>query len=102
MTTLHTPGPWSWCGNDLDSADYKEVISSEVRCGAFCYGGCVSMKVSDADRALIAAAPDLLAALEAMLEYTADLNAAQGDNDCDAVKLAFAAVARATSLPPTN
>lgn len=66
MTTSHTPGPWEWVGRDLESnfpGHYESVIESTVSCGSFCYGGSVDMKISDADRCLIAAAPDLLEAL---------------------------------------
>jgi hypothetical protein len=53
-----TPGPWVWSGNALlsdQAADYysEPVMRSEE--GAF--------EPNDADKALIAAAPDLLAAL---------------------------------------
>jgi hypothetical protein len=66
METKHTPGPWEWTGNALDQKEnpYKEVIGTDVHCGGYCLGGQWSPHISDADKALIAAAPDLLAALE--------------------------------------
>ena len=69
--TTHTPGPWEWVGRDLESnfpGHYEAVIESTVSCGSFCYGGSVDMKISDADRRLIAAAPDLLEALRDALK----------------------------------
>jgi len=68
----HTPGPWTWDGRDhLDGgADgIPSVIYTEVSCGMYCIGGRVHMEISPADRALIAAAPDLLAALEVLLAF---------------------------------
>jgi len=67
----HTPGPWKWSGRELeqDGGDYKDVIHTEVSCGQFCYGGCVDMTVSDADKLLIAAAPELLEALIKALDF---------------------------------
>ncbi|MEB2535869.1 hypothetical protein SB394_02670 [Burkholderia sp. BCCIQ04A] len=63
----HTPGPWEWVGNDLESnfpGHYESVIEATVDCGNFCYGGSVNLKISDADARLIAAAPDMAMALE--------------------------------------
>lgn len=47
---------------------------------------------------LIAAAPEMLEALQVMCEYTAELNPNQGfdGNDCDAVNMARAAIKKAT------
>lgn len=59
----HTPGPWEWVGRDLESnfpGHYEAVIETSVSCGQFCYGGSVDMKIGDADKQLIAAAPELL------------------------------------------
>lgn len=63
----HTPGPWEWVGRDLESnflGHYASVIETSVSCGQFCYGGSVDLKISAADKRLIAAAPDLLNAVE--------------------------------------
>jgi hypothetical protein len=66
----HTPGPWKWCGRGLeqDGGERLDVIYTEVICGSFCYGSCVGMTVSDADKLLIAAAPDLYEALQEIIE----------------------------------
>lgn len=63
----HTPGPWEWVGRDLESnfpGHYASVIETSVSCGQFCYGGSIDLKMSDADARLIAAAPELLNAVE--------------------------------------
>lgn len=98
MSTSHSPGPWEWVGRDLESnfpGHYEAVIESTVSCGSFCYGGSVDMKVSDADRCLIAAAPDMLQALRRAvlaLAFAAESSPAMRD-DYEAVS---AAIAKAT------
>lgn len=62
----HTPGPWKWLGDCLEGPDYSDVIGSKVACGAWCQGGSCVLTISDADKALIEAAPDLLDALRAV------------------------------------
>lgn len=68
--TKHTPGPWQWVGNDLDQigADYKSVLGTTVICGKFCYGATVEMTISEEDKKLIAAAPDMATALLFIVE----------------------------------
>ena len=58
----HTKGPWAWTGNDIDQVEspYTAVLSSTVSCGQFCYGGMVDLTISDDDKRLIAAVPELL------------------------------------------
>jgi hypothetical protein len=63
----HTPGPWEWVGHDLESnypGHFESVIEATVDCATHCYGGCVKLKISDADARLISAAPDMTMALE--------------------------------------
>jgi hypothetical protein len=67
----HTPGPWEWVGRDLESnfpGHYAAVIETTVSCGQFCYGGSVELTISDEDKRLIAAAPDLLALLVELVD----------------------------------
>ncbi|KVU10689.1 hypothetical protein WK62_05350 [Burkholderia ubonensis] len=62
-----TPGPWEWVGHDLESnspGHFEFVIEATVDCMPHCYGGCVKLKISDADACLIAASPDMALALE--------------------------------------
>lgn len=63
-----TPGPWEWVGNDIETP-LRIVMSSRVKCGAFCYGGDVVLDITNpADAHLIAAAPELYAALEEAID----------------------------------
>lgn len=63
-----TPGPWRWVGNNLEApTTYTDVIDAQVSCGRWCEGGTPRLIVSDADRALIAAAPDLFSAAKAVV-----------------------------------
>jgi hypothetical protein len=78
----HTPTPWKWCGNDLDGANYAEVMGLDVECGrALCYGGTVKLNISDEDRAFIVRAvnahEDLLEALREAEEFVVGLDGAQ-------------------------
>ena len=59
-----TPGPWVWTRHDLDSTirPFYSVIAVDHDGGCGCRRACdLQIDISDADRALIAAAPDLLA-----------------------------------------
>lgn len=68
-TTTHTPGPWIFDGNNrvlgLETADEQPVIA-EV------YGAAVRDQDGHANALLIAAAPELLEALEELLGVAAD------------------------------
>lgn len=90
MDAKHTSGPWKWVGNELeqDGGEYKEVLHTEVSYGQHCYGGCVDMKISEEDKRLIAAAPELLEALKAVVSVA--------DRATDEFDSARAAIAKAT------
>lgn len=78
MSTKHTPGPWEWVGHDLESNSpgyLESVIETTVDCMSYCYGGCVKLKISDADARLIAAAPELFEALDELLREAVVLSA---------------------------
>lgn len=69
MTTKHTPGPWTMSGaNTVHGPDcivaFVGTADEEVRR--------FSGERQNADARLIAAAPDLLAALELLLPYLED------------------------------
>jgi hypothetical protein len=81
MTTTHTPGPWAFCNHTLCQANGKFLHLGEWRESP----GLGS--AAAANMRLIAAAPDLLAALQRLVHPMAD------DSD---VEFAHAAVARAT------
>ncbi len=66
--TRFTPGPWEWIGESLErdqsnGGPFIDPMELEVECGAYCLGGTAKLNLSEPDRALIAAAPDLYAAL---------------------------------------
>jgi hypothetical protein len=87
MTTKHTPGPWTVRFYErhetavIKTADGDEVATVDVKC----------MPDASADAHLIAAAPDLLAALELLLPYL---------EDCRMHKEAAAAIAKAKGKMP--
>lgn len=61
-----SPERWEWVGSDLERIpNYPgpAVMEPVVECGPYCQGGWVKLKITDADRALIAAAPQLRDAL---------------------------------------
>ncbi len=84
----HTPGPWRydsgkiWTPRGWWVASVYEDMEEDIK---------------GANGRLLAAAPDLLEALEAMLSYTAELNPLQGcdGRDHPAVNQASAAIAKA-------
>lgn len=96
MQTKHTPGPWNWAKSDIDG---KYSIYGN---GPLAYCGDTGAVDGDgeANARLIAAAPDLLAALEALVGE-ADLGEVDLDDD-DRAKLeqARTAIAKATGGQP--
>ena len=98
MTTKHTPGPWYVgsgtyeCRNiysvasvtDDEGFTYQPIVASVEDDGIKCW---------DANARLIAAAPDLLEALQEMVRTFAK-------NHAPAVDVARAAIARATGEQP--
>jgi hypothetical protein len=91
--TNHTPGPWRYKPHSVDSNYMLIFCSADPSEGDNLRGYC-----GEANARLIAAAPDLLEALQSMCEYTAELNPSQGfdGHDADAVNKARAAIAKAT------
>src|SRR4051812_44896320 len=91
MSTLtHTPGPWEWDWENTDNLYGRGAVQKarEKRAkGGFNWpdGEAIVQTDSrvygpnDADAALIAAAPDLLAALKAIAEYYDEDNILSGD-----------------------
>jgi len=83
MNTKHTPGPWHWhdLGNDwcVSGANGDNAIVAPDR------------KPSTADARLIAAAPELLAALERIAAWKTDWRIDE------AIVIARAAIAKATA-----
>lgn len=85
----HTPGPWRWWGckdgsyNPMN--DYAQIASgpeqvAQVRLAS----------ITEADLRLMVAAPDLLAALEAVLACGTDENYERAKAACDSARAAIA------------
>ena len=84
----HTPGPWKWDGH-LEQAIITADSGEEVLWGCGC---CDSPRLlCEADARLIAAAPELLEALENLLK----VHEGEGGTQCHAGDIARAAIAKA-------
>ena len=130
MTTKHTPGPWL-LRTAPTSAGLCHIVSAADWRGAFIYGDGLRKGVDDAlpkaqelaaNARLIAAAPSLLEALQAIMPFTATMaigchgekcrepwcHSCNGEDEaeeaaqkgCDAFAKARAAIARATGEQP--
>lgn len=115
----HTPGPWVWADNalrpaesDPDNSSVHTILMREGGSGYLCSNWRKTLRELDADYALIAAAPDLLAALQTLAQRVqldaGDLRehwapkSPHGLNAFDvgwepAIDRALAAIAKATS-----
>lgn len=75
MKTPHTPGPWKWAVESVDpewaivTTKGGRVIANVNSEGGVTDAGKPAMMPRDSNARLIAAAPDLLAALQALHEY---------------------------------
>jgi hypothetical protein len=88
----HTPGPWHIDPIKAHANGNRRIMAEQ------CTPVAVVPEHLAADARLIAAAPDLLEALKAMLNHTADLDPMQGyppEEDFSAVKQARAAIDKA-------
>lgn len=91
MTTTHTPGPWTFDQEDDNSTDFWVFqANGPAR---------IAVEVSERDAALIAAAPDLLAALEAADRWVAMYHNLPGH---DAASRCMTAVIRAAIAKATG
>lgn len=100
MSARHTPGPWMWTGNmlhpverDPKLSDVHSILDADGGYGFLASKPTATLAELNADRALIAAAPDLL---EACVAYLADRAEAGCTADSAAVKAMRAAIQRAT------
>jgi len=79
ITTRHTPGPWktgrqhSDTGNIEIAAQGLDSLIAIITCKEWGYGGTVSRKKATANAQLIAAAPELLEALQDTTEALANV-----------------------------
>jgi hypothetical protein len=80
VTAAHTK--WVWCGDSLFTNEWESILT------AYDYYGEPCIECSDENKALIAAAPDLLAALQGLI----------ADTDSESAwARAFAAIKKANS-----
>ena len=105
--TEHTAGPWEWefdvelgCNNVFAAGESEHIVCVVDDCGWRIRNGADDaeyLDFMDADARLIAAAPDLLAACEALLESNLQLQRAVhgGLRNGPAEDMAVAAVAKA-------
>lgn len=92
-----TPGQWRWVKGYAEEyvlrsdsqSDYECVIDDGSACGEYC----PSIDVNGADARLIAAAPDLLAALQEFVSLFPDV--IDGDAVIPTIDMAEAAIQRA-------
>ena len=91
MNTKHTPGPWNWHGPYMTGAFKVTALAEDdaILCQVYITG---ENAVHDAP--LIAAAPDLLAALEAVLTI-GGIDQSPGTNGRVVLYQARAAIAKA-------
>ena len=91
----HTPGPWHYQGVHVWAGD-DESAGAITQGGCGCCNGTRDGVYNEDDARLIAAAPDLLAALERIANST--LSQFMGPNDMamECVHVARAAIAKAT------
>lgn len=92
MNAKHTPGPWTW----LDYPDGRKLLSGQNKAVIHCPAAPITC--DPADMALIAAAPDLLEALN-NLEHATRGSVLEGNPYAqEVIKAARAAVAKAKGL----
>jgi len=102
MSGEHTPGPWEWwTSNSWRRLRHSERgVSTDVLMPCVHNDGQPDIIVNAADMALIAAAPDLLAALQNIVPRFERCCAAMGSDAeyvLDATKQHRAAIAKATT-----
>jgi hypothetical protein len=85
--SAHTPGPWEWDGNTLRPANLDpsrsavhSILDAEGGYGFLGSDRHATSAELDADRRLIAAAPELLAELKNLLKVCVDMDA-ENDNE---------------------
>jgi hypothetical protein len=96
----HTPGPWvwRWKSGTLHQVGTVTTYGQTVLSPSYEYDSGIDTVVSAADAALIAASPDLLAALKLFVSAEDDWNARDGQFDdplTDAYNAARAAITKA-------
>lgn len=103
MNAQHTPGPWHYSHREGADGMYRTEVFSEQHGGiATCNwtpkhcGNGVTATYREANARLIAAAPDLLVALQSLVNM--DVSYQRGPKVAEAVEGARAAIAKATGV----
>ena len=106
MTTAHTPGPWFAADVRTHGADPK-MNGCDIGADNGANVGLALHQASDRSKAetvanarLIASAPDLLEALEEVVEFFSSCAGGSERNREDALRMAISAIAKAT--PPAT
>ena len=99
MSTQHTPGPWKVkAGTNAVLAGRKQICSHVNAASALTVNMVKDYEIAQANARLIAAAPDLLGALQNML---AQYNTVHGTGDMEmqsAIDFAHKAIAKARGV----
>lgn len=96
MNIKHTPGPWNVHGRDTRGLPHSLVAAETLIAKVYskCYG---DVEQETANAKLIAAAPDLLEALQAARDLWGDYLPPVNSNAMKAMKLVNAAISKATT-----
>ena len=93
--TEHTPGPWGAIAHG------KIITTTSARVTVATTHGGFATDTQEANGRLIAAAPDLLSAVEMLLRFTIDDDRGHGieltEGELEAEAIAIAAIAKATT-----
>ena len=96
--SLHTPGPWRF-NPRVECAGTVSADAVGLRVALICAPGTGRTSETDANANLIAAAPDLLAALIDVLGWVPNGGAWHTDAPMKSVERARAAIAKAAGVP---
>lgn len=105
MNTKHTPGPWKACDYGRDSYGLQmSTVAADGGCNRICelvpHGKPSLDEETVANAQLIAASPELLAALQRLLEWVDPYAVPGCDENEEDMARARAAIAKATGGEP--
>lgn len=98
MSTAHAPGPWQYTHDKGSDFELKGADGTLVVCGCGCCGSPNLGGNVEANARLIAAAPDLLDALEWLVALLPDPELDADNVQRGLVRKAIAAIAKATGV----
>lgn len=102
MNAMHTPGPWSVDGVDEIYLDQINITAHDGQVFVAAAIGGQQVGIHEANARLIAAAPDMLAALIAIAEFIPNTSATEGgaakfSANVKAADMVRAAIAKVTA-----